>query len=75
MGYIRGYADRMDLAAMTPQGKLSSTGHALANISPTDPEFLVYAPSGGKFTVDLVGQQRPVCRRVDEPGNGRHDLG
>ena len=31
MGYIRGYADRMNLAAMTPQGKLSSTGHALAS--------------------------------------------
>jgi hypothetical protein len=53
MGYIRGYADRMNLAAMTPQGKLSSTGHALASANSADPEFLVYAPSGGNFTVDL----------------------
>jgi hypothetical protein len=53
MGYIRGYADRMNLAAMTPQGKLSSTGHALASANSADPEFLVYAPSGGDFTVDL----------------------
>ena len=29
MGYIRRYADRMNLAGMTPKGKLSSTGHAL----------------------------------------------
>ena len=55
MGYIRDYADRMNLAAMTPQGKLSSTGHVLASTKPPDPEFLVYAPSGGLFTVDLSG--------------------
>ncbi len=53
MGTIRGYADRMNLAAMTPQGKLSSTGHTLANTSSIHPELLVYAPSGGKFTVNL----------------------
>jgi hypothetical protein len=53
MGYIRGYADRMNLAAMTPQGTLSSTGHALVSARTADPEFLVYAPSGGSFTVDL----------------------
>jgi len=53
MGYIRGYADRMNLAAMTPQGKLPSTGHVLASAHSANPEFLVYAPSGGSFTVDL----------------------
>ncbi len=53
MGYIRGYADRMNLAAMTPQGKLSSTGHALASGDSAHPEFLVYAPAGGNLTVDL----------------------
>lgn len=53
MGYIRGYADRMDLAAMTPQAKLSSTGHALASANSANPEFLVYAPRGGSFTVNL----------------------
>jgi hypothetical protein len=55
MGYIRDYADRMNLAAMTPQSKLSSTGHALTNINPTNAEFLVYAPVGGNFTVNLSG--------------------
>jgi hypothetical protein len=53
MGFIRGYADRMNLAAMTPQGELASTGHALANMSPVNAEILVYAPAGGVFDVDL----------------------
>ena len=55
MGYIRDYANHMNLAGMTPQGKLSSTGHVLANIGAAHPEFLIYAPSGGKLTVDLTG--------------------
>ncbi len=53
MGRIRGYADRMNLAAMAPQGKLSSTGHVLASSRGAIPELLVYAPAGGSFTVDL----------------------
>jgi hypothetical protein len=53
MGYIRTYADRMNLAAMTPLGRLASTSHALASPNTAHPEFLVYAPSGGSFTVNL----------------------
>ena len=53
MGFIRSYAEQINLAAMTPQGNLSSTGHALANTNPTNAEFLVYSPAGGSFTVDL----------------------
>ncbi len=53
MGFIRGLAFRMNLGAMRPLGSLSSTGHALASAMPANPEFLVYAPSGGSFTVDL----------------------
>lgn len=59
MGFIMDYAERMNLAAMTGQGNLSSTGHALANTNATNAEFLVYAPAGGSFTVDLsrnIGQ-------------------
>jgi hypothetical protein len=55
MGYIHDYADCMNLAAMTPQGNLSSTGHVLANTGPTNPEFLVYTSSNGVFTVNLAG--------------------
>lgn len=53
MGYVRGYAERMNLATMTPQGEFSSTGHVLASTKTDSAEFLVYAPSGGKFTINL----------------------
>jgi hypothetical protein len=53
MGYIRGYAEHMNLAAMVPDGKLSSTGHVLANTDPGNPELLVYSSSVGSFTVNL----------------------
>lgn len=50
MGYARQYAKRMDLAAMTPQNELSSTGYCLAK---PGFEYLVYQPGGGPFTVNL----------------------
>ena len=75
MGYIRDYADRMNLAAMTPQAKLSSTGHVLANTEPANAELLVYAPSGGEFTVNLSG--RPGKFKVEwmNPSTGTKNAG
>jgi hypothetical protein len=70
MGYIRDYANRMNLAAMTPQEKLSSTGHVLANTSPVHPEFLIYAPSGGDFTVDLSGISGQFLAEWMNPASG-----
>ncbi len=70
MGYIRGYANRMNLAAMTPQGNLSSTGHALANTNGAKIEFLVYAPSGGSFSVDLSGHGGPLTVEWMNPASG-----
>ncbi len=52
---IRSYADRMNLAAVAPRKNLSSTGRALVSIDSAHPEFLIYAPSGGNFTVNLSG--------------------
>jgi collagenase-like protein with putative collagen-binding domain len=52
LGATVSYANRMNLAAMSPQGGRSSTGFALVNPAS---EYLVYAPSGGNFTVDLSG--------------------
>lgn len=51
MGDTRRYADRMDLAAMTPQNSLSSTGYVLAR---QGSEYLVYQPGSGSFQVTLV---------------------
>jgi hypothetical protein len=54
MGQTLSYARRMNLAAMTPQGSLCSTGYCLADASGSDAEFLVYAPSGGTINLNLV---------------------
>ena len=53
MGYVRSYADRMNLIAMTPRDRLSSTWFALANTAAVGSELLVYSPSGGLLSVDL----------------------
>jgi hypothetical protein len=53
LGYTVSYANKMNLVKMTPQGSLSSTGYCLANNMATGAEYLVYAPNGGSFTVNL----------------------
>jgi hypothetical protein len=52
MGHTRARAERMDLAAMTPQTALAETAYCLAN---PGVEYLVYAPDAGTFWVDLSG--------------------
>jgi hypothetical protein len=51
MGHTRRYAEKIDLVAMAPSRDLCSTGYALSN---PGIEYLVYQPSTGAFTVDLV---------------------
>jgi len=75
MGFIRDYADRMNLAAMTPQGKLASTGHALASASSAHPEFLVYAPSGGDVTVNLSNTSGRILVEWMNPATGGKTAG
>ena len=50
MGHARTWARRLDLARMTPQADLASTGYCLANCGG---EYLVYQPEGGKFSAGL----------------------
>lgn len=51
MGQTRRFAERMDLAAMTPRGELASSGYCLAN---PGTEYLVYQPKAGEgFSVEL----------------------
>lgn len=58
LGRARTYADRMNLAAMTPQGSLSSTGYCLAHTGAgagAGAEYLIYQPaSSAQFTVNLA---------------------
>jgi len=50
MGYTLHWANRVNLAAMTPGNDLASTGYCLAN---PGAEYLVYLPEGGSVSVDL----------------------
>lgn len=51
LGHARGFADKLNLAAMKPSDSTSSTGYALVN---PGKEYLVYQPEQGKgFEVKL----------------------
>lgn len=50
MGQSRSYADRIDLAGMTPQNGLSTTAYFLAK---PGAEYLAYQPGSGSFSVYL----------------------
>jgi hypothetical protein len=51
MGHTRRFADRINLAEMTPHSELASTGYCLAN---PGVEYLIYQPKSSEgFSVDL----------------------
>lgn len=54
MGDTRRYAEKMNLAAMTPHPELASSHYCLAN---PGEEYLVYLPEGGSVTLNLCGSQ------------------
>ena len=53
LGYIVSYSRKLDLNKVLPSTTLCSTGNCLAQTPAVGSEFLVYAPNGGTFTVDL----------------------
>jgi len=53
LGYILRYSRKLNLANVTPHSPLCSTGYCLAQTASAGAEYLVYAPSGGSFTVNL----------------------
>jgi len=71
MGHALRLARRVNLAAMTPQGKLASTGYCLANAAKTGAEYLVYLPDGGKVTVDLGASGGKLHVEWLDPKTGR----
>lgn len=60
----------MNLAAMTPQNKLSSTGYCLAHAGKDRSEYLIYLPDGGKVTVDLAGSSGMLAAEWFNPTTG-----
>jgi Putative collagen-binding domain of a collagenase len=55
LGYATLLSQKLDLVKMSPSS-LASTSWCLANDSAVGGEFVVYAPNGGSFTVDLSAQ-------------------
>ena len=53
LGYILRYSRKLNLAKVAPQRSLCSTGYCLAQTPAAGAEYLVYAPAGGSFTVNL----------------------
>ena len=75
LGYTLSYANKMDLAKMTPQGGLSSTGFCLADNVATGAEYLVYAPNGGTFTVNLGATTQVLNVEWFNPATGATTAG
>jgi hypothetical protein len=75
VGYAVSYAERMNLAAMTPQGSLSTTGYCLANAAASGGEYFVYAPSGGTFSVDLSAATDTLYVEWMNPSTGAKTSG
>jgi hypothetical protein len=68
LGATRRYAERVNLAAMTPHDELASSRYCLA-----DPgrEYLVYLPAGGRVTVDLSKAAGAFAVEWFHPGTGQ----
>lgn len=71
MGFAQAFVNaKMDLLKATPQGSLSSTGFCLADNVPAGAEYLVYAPNGGPFTVNLSATSHSLNVEWFNPATG-----
>ena len=71
LGYTRAFASRMNLAAMTPQNALASSGYCLAQPTSPNAEYLVYLPDGGSVTVDLTAVTGTLAVEWFNPETGQ----
>ncbi|MBI3858333.1 MAG: hypothetical protein HY293_21835 [Planctomycetes bacterium] len=76
LGYLLKYSRRLNLGEVVPQPALSSTKQCLAQTPAAGAEYLVYAPSGGSFTVDLSAMpgSRKLAVEWFDPSTGRVTL-
>ena len=70
LGYTRSYASRINLAAMTPQPSLCSSGFCLAKATGSAAEYLVYLPGGGSVNVNLSSTQGTLAVEWLNPTTG-----
>ncbi|MGH9846930.1 MAG: putative collagen-binding domain-containing protein, partial [Blastocatellia bacterium] len=75
MGYVRRFANRLDLAAMRPRSELSSTRYCLTDAAPylrrPGKEYLVYLPDGGGAQVDLSAAKGSLSVEWFNPSTGK----
>jgi hypothetical protein len=65
LGYTLKYSRKVNLALVAPHASLSSTGYCLAQTPPVGAEYLVYAPAGGAFTMDLSAMPKSRMLTVE----------
>jgi hypothetical protein len=77
LGYILRYSRKMNLANLSPRDTLSSTGFCLAQTPSVGAEYLIYAPAGGSFTVDLsaMSSARTLAVEWFNPSSGTEFMG
>ena len=77
LGYILTYSRKLNLANVTPRGSLCSTGACLAQTPSVGAEYLIYAPNGGSFTVNLSAMSSARTLNVEwfNPATGATTTG
>jgi len=71
LGQVLAVSKRVDLAALTPQPKLASSGFCLAGAAKKPAELLLYAPDGGTITVDLSGAKGELASEWFNPQSAK----
>lgn len=72
LGYIRRWAERVDLARMRPRPELASTGYCLASEGPGTAEYLIYVEDSSRpVEVDLTGLTGRIAAEWFDPVSGR----
>ncbi len=65
LGYLVRYSRRLNLANVAPRSALCSTKFCLAQTPEAGAEYLVYAPDGGAFTIDLSAMPKSQMLAVE----------
>jgi hypothetical protein len=70
LGHTLRLAEKINLAAMTPQNQLASSKYCLAATGPWPAEYLVYSPEGGAVSVDLSAAKGELAVQWLRPDDG-----
>jgi hypothetical protein len=76
LGYILQYSRKLNFANVMPRSSLTSTSNCLAQTPSVGAEYLIYAPNGGSFTVNLSAMSSSRTLNVEwfNPATGATTL-